>query len=80
MHTRIEGDKLLITLDLSVQYDPSTAGFVVCERDGTFNLDHEISWGPMPQFLIEAFVADRCEIIKSAIEQCRIGKLGGGGD
>lgn len=67
MHSRIEDNKVVITLDLSVAYDSDTGGHTVIEKDGPPDLNHEIRWGPMPHHLVEAFISERAECIRKTV-------------
>ena len=56
MNTVIEGQKVVISLEVSVEYN-GTEGFLICEKDGP----HVRKWGPMPGFLVQAFLRERAE-------------------
>lgn len=64
--TRIDGLTVTVSLEVSVEYDSEGGGFLVCEKDGP----HVIKWGPMPGFLVQAFIRERGEHVASTWRRC----------
>ena len=61
--TRVEGHKIFISLELSVERDGKTGGYFVAEQDGP----HVIKWGPMPYSLVSAFCVERGKVLEAIV-------------
>lgn len=69
MYSRIEGRKVVIALEFSTVYDTDSGGYLVCEKDGPPNLNHQITWGPMPHYLVDAFIRERGDVLTYVVKK-----------